>query len=75
MAYVFAVDRIRDMASVQGLFNQLLPEHRSLTGLRVKTLDHFDFPSGHEYHQEKEFMADFVSGKQKAVDIPHELDS
>mmetsp|Transcript_18189 Transcript_18189/g.41162 ORF Transcript_18189/g.41162 Transcript_18189/m.41162 type:complete len:631 (-) Transcript_18189:2729-4621(-) len=58
-------DLIFACRSHQQILIQLLAEHNSLSGLRVKVLsrDNDEFPSGFHYHMRKDFMKKLISGK------------
>jgi len=58
-------DMIKETNSHQQALTALLAEHSSLTGLKVKTLDGEDFPSGFHYHRKKELMKNIVEGKHQ----------
>lgn len=58
-------DMIMETKSHQQALTALLEEHSSLTGLKVKTLEGNDFPSGYHYHRDSQLMKRIVSGQQK----------
>ena len=58
-------DLIQNTNSHQQALTALLSEHSSLTGLKVKTLEGDDFPSGFHYHRKKPLMKNIVEGKHE----------
>ena len=56
-------DLIKETNSHQQALTALLNEHSSLTGLKVKTLDSENFPSGFHYHRAKPLMKKIVEKK------------
>jgi len=62
---LYSGDLIEEVNSHQQVLTALLTEHSSLTGLKVKTLDGRDFPTGYHYHRAKPMMKEIVSGKHE----------
>jgi hypothetical protein len=74
--YLFSVfarmgDVIEKSGSHQSALTSLISEHASWRGLKVKVLGRDDpelgekFPGGFHFHQRKEFMRNFIAGKQQ----------
>lgn len=56
-------DLIRKTTSHQQVLTQLLLEHSSLLGIRVKVLDDTSvFPGGYQYQHDNEYMHQLISG-------------
>jgi len=70
---LYAGDLIQSWDSHQQVLAQLLSEHSSLFGLRVKVHERNtpEFPGGFHYHRRKNFMRDIVQGKQTDTYIFH----
>eukprot|EP00588_Corethron_pennatum_P024988 CAMPEP_0194333788 /NCGR_PEP_ID=MMETSP0171-20130528/63946_1 /TAXON_ID=218684 /ORGANISM="Corethron pennatum, Strain L29A3" /LENGTH=621 /DNA_ID=CAMNT_0039096165 /DNA_START=31 /DNA_END=1896 /DNA_ORIENTATION=- len=49
--------------SHQAVLIQIMADHASLFGLRVKVLDDKEFPSGYHYHRNKDLMKNIMTGK------------
>lgn len=58
-------DLIQETNSHQQALTALLTEHASMTGLKVKTLEGDDFPSGFHYHRKKPLMKKIAEGKHE----------
>lgn len=63
---LYAGDLIQSWDSHQQVLVQLLAEHSSLFGLRVKVHERNteEFPGGFHYHRRKNFMKDIIQGKR-----------
>ncbi len=64
--FVMMTDHLSASHCDQQTLMEVLSEHVSLWGLRIKTFDADDtnfFPAGGHFHLKKDFMKDFVTGK------------
>jgi hypothetical protein len=63
--YLMSGDFVLSSRNDQHVLSQLLQEHASLFGLRVKTLHDTLFPTGFAYHLQKNYMKGLISGDQQ----------
>lgn len=68
VSLLYAGDIILRSSSHQQALIQVMTEHASMFGLRVKVLgrDMAEFPGGWHYHRRKDFMKDVVQGNANA---------
>lgn len=63
--YLMSGDFVISSRNDQHVLSQLLQEHASLFGLRVKTLHDTLFPTGYAYQMRKDYMKGLISGDQQ----------
>merc|ERR1711862_150012 len=65
--FVYAGDLLMRHEGHQAVLTQLLTEHSSLFGLKVKILHGEEFPGGREYHEDRPFMLNLIKKGAKKV--------